>query len=240
MADGGGGRTVYVVDSMGGELGAATTARLLAPYAGPFRGEHVRARERPDWWAILRALEAGRGAAVIFTGSKAGVGDAEPWIRDLLAFTRDLAETDGVPVLGICFGHQALARATGGEVVARPPLRRAVEEIEVLEPAPIFEGLAPRFRAVVSHQDHVVALGPGFRAIARAGYTPIHAQRHASRPIFAVQSHPEHCRALMAIDEREYPASSWSAVREQDLEAARGPRILENFAALVRAEEAPA
>lgn len=138
-----------------------------------------------------------------------------------------------MPVLGICFGHQALARATGGEVVARPPVRRAVEEIEVTEEAPIFEGLAPRFRAVVAHQDHVTALGPGFRAIARAGYTPIHAQRHATRPIFAVQSHPEHCRALMAIDEKEYPQSSWSAVTDADLEAAKGPRILENFARFV-------
>ena len=79
----------------------------------------------------------------------------------------------------------------------------------------------------------MTALGAGFRAIARAGYTPIHAQRHATRPIFAVQSHPEHSRALMAIDEKEYPQSSWSAVTDADLAAATGPRILENFARFV-------
>jgi GMP synthase-like glutamine amidotransferase len=226
-------KTVYVIDSMGGDLGAETARRLAAPYAARFRTEHVRARERPDWRALLAALEAGRGAGVLYTGSKAGVNDGEPWIADLLAFTRDLAEVDGPPVLGICFGHQALAAATGGRVEARPPLHRAVEEIEVTEAAPVFDGLAPRFRAVVSHQDHVAALGPGWRPIARAGYTAIHGIRHATRPIFGVQSHPEHCRALMAIDEREYPKSSWAAVREEDIARADGPRILENFARLV-------
>lgn len=227
--------TVFVIDSMGGELGAETARRLAAPYEGRFATAHVRARERPDWTAIRRALEAGRGAAVLYTGSKSGVNDGEPWIRDLLAFTRDLCEIDGVPVLGICFGHQALARATGGVVVSRPPVRRAIEEIEVTEPAPIFEGLAPRFRAVVSHADHVVSLGARFRPIARAHYTPIHAFRHEARPIFGVQSHPEHCRDLMRIDEREYPQSTWSMVSDDDLARAEGPRILENFARFVSA-----
>jgi GMP synthase-like glutamine amidotransferase len=228
-------KRVYVIDSMDGELGAETSRRLLAPYEGAFETERVRSRERPDWRRILRDLEAGRGAAVIYTGSKACVNDPDPWVRDLLAFTRDLVATDGIPVLGICFGHQAIAKATGGAVESRPPVRRAVAEIEVLEPeTPIFAGLGPRFRAVVSHQDHVVSFGEGFRATARADYTPFHGLRHERRPIFTVQSHPEHCRALMEIDEREYPPARWTSVSDADLEAADGRRILENFAALVR------
>ena len=59
--------------------------------------------------------------AYVITGSKADAFDDEPWILQLLAFVRELQQRR-IRLLGICFGHQIIARALGGEfdaVVAR-------------------------------------------------------------------------------------------------------------------------
>lgn len=238
-------RKILIIDSMGRDLGAETSRRLAAPYAGRFATERVDARARPDWRAILGAVSGGEVAGILYTGSKAGVYEPDAWIRDLLGFTRDLVALEPprpVPVLGICFGHQLLAEATAGPgaVEARPPAERGVREIAIApEPAaracPIFEGLPARFRAVVTHQDHVLRVAPEFQVIASAEYTPNHAVRHRARPIFGVQSHPEACRPLMEIDEREYGHRNWAALDERALASADAPRMLESFARLVAA-----
>jgi GMP synthase (glutamine-hydrolysing) len=231
-------RKLFVLDSMGRDLGAAMTASIARPFAGRFPLERIEARARPDWRAVLEAIARGDVAAVVYSGSKAGVYEREPWIAELIAFTRDLVALEparATPVLGICFGHQLLAEATAGPgaVEARPPVRRGIAEVEVLRDAPIFAGLPrPRFRAVITHQDHVARVGAGFDVIARADYTPIHAQAHRERPIFGVQSHPEHGRATFDVDEREYAHRHWACVPPEDLARAEGPRILDAFADL--------
>lgn len=55
----------------------------------------------------------------ITSGSKYGVNDDFPWIRQLEQFVRQL-KAESVPYVGICFGHQMLARALGGEVTLAP------------------------------------------------------------------------------------------------------------------------
>ncbi|MCC6521199.1 MAG: gamma-glutamyl-gamma-aminobutyrate hydrolase family protein [Polyangiaceae bacterium] len=58
-------------------------------------------------------------AALIITGSAAHVPAREPWILACEALLRPLVAR-GVPTLGLCFGHQLLAQALGGEVAANP------------------------------------------------------------------------------------------------------------------------
>ena len=91
-------RKVLIVDSMGGDLGVATTRRLAAPYEGRFETVRVEARERPGWAAVLGSVRRGEVAGVLYTGSKAGVYEKDPWIADLLAevqFGGRIAEIHG-------------------------------------------------------------------------------------------------------------------------------------------------
>ena len=52
----------------------------------------------------------------LISGARASVVDDEPWITDLLGVVRELDRT-GSPTVGVCFGHQLLALALGGEVL---------------------------------------------------------------------------------------------------------------------------
>ena len=231
-------RKVLIIDCMGRELGAAMSKRVAETYEGRLPTVRIQARAQPEWAGVLDQLRAGLYAGVIFTGSKAGVYEPEPWIEELLAFTRDLVALEPrapTPVLGICFGHQLIAEATAGPdaVAAQPPVRRGIAEIEVTGDAPIFDGMPRRFRAIITHQDHVLRIAPQFEVVARADYTPIHAVRHREKPIFGVQFHPEHCRATMAADEREYAHHHWESMHDTALSAAEGPRVLDNFARIV-------
>ena len=98
----------------------------------------------------------------------------------------------GVPVLGICYGMQIIAQLEGSEVtVGRREYGRA--ELTVIEPEDLFHGFLPEEPTQVwcSHADHVDQPPAGYRALASTETLPVAAFRHAERPIFGVQFHPE-------------------------------------------------
>src|ERR1700689_2703663 len=70
----------------------------------------VRERQLPR---SISAFEA-----YVITGSSAGVYDDLPWIKDLMAFLRNARGRS--KLIGICFGHQAMAQAFGGSVLKSP------------------------------------------------------------------------------------------------------------------------
>lgn len=79
----------------------------------------------PDWRFSYLSVTEGRLPplpaqvdGVVFSGSPASVNEDALWIRDVLALIRDL-HARRVPMFGICFGHQAIAKALGGRVAAR-------------------------------------------------------------------------------------------------------------------------
>ncbi|NOZ82527.1 MAG: GMP synthase subunit A [Euryarchaeota archaeon] len=96
-----------------------------------------------------------------------------------------------VPILGICLGHQLIARVFGGEVREAEVGEYAEEEIIVDEEDEILRGLAPSFTAWVSHRDEVSKLPPGFVRLAHSASCEIEAMAHESLPVYGVQFHPE-------------------------------------------------
>ncbi|MDY6780118.1 MAG: GMP synthase subunit A [Halobacteria archaeon] len=99
--------------------------------------------------------------------------------------------TGDVPVLGICLGHQIIAREMGGAVSSGEYGGFADVEVDFLERDGLFEGLGSRVSTWASHGDEVVELPDGFVRTARSDVCEIEAMRHDDEPIYGVQWHPE-------------------------------------------------
>ncbi len=97
----------------------------------------------------------------------------------------------GLPILGICYGMQALAHTGGGTV--EPTDRREYGEAHLGDMAddPLFAGLDGQTQVWMSHRDSVVGLPAGWRSLARTANCPHAVMRHTERPWWGLQFHPE-------------------------------------------------
>jgi len=132
-------------------------------------------------------------AGIVLSGGPSSVYDeGAPQVADWM-----LAR--GVPVLGVCYGLQALAwKLAGSEAVARGA--RGGEyghaTIERVDPAgagesPLFRGVARSTSVWMSHGDGVATLPPGFRHVARSATCPLAAVEDRARALYGIQFHPE-------------------------------------------------
>lgn len=147
-----------------------------------------------------RAGNAGAAfAGVIVTGSGAMVTDRLPWSERTAAWLGDAARA-GMPVLGICYGHQLIAHALGGEVGDNPSGREmGTVELEVAPGAEgdaLFAGLPDRFPAQATHLQSVLRMPEGATLLARSAGDPCHAFRWGEAT-WGVQFHPEFSTAHM-------------------------------------------
>ncbi len=98
----------------------------------------------------------------------------------------------GVPVLGICYGHQAMARAAGGTVEHSDVAEFGKTQLDVTTSTSLlFADLPQRQDVWMSHRDAVVEAPPGFTSVAATPGAPVAAMEHRSAPLFGVQFHPE-------------------------------------------------
>jgi GMP synthase-like glutamine amidotransferase len=133
--------------------------------------------------------EAGAFDAAIITGSAAGVYEDAPWIGDLLDWIR--AAKGRTRLVGVCFGHQAMAQALGGRVEKSERgwgvgLHRY--QVESVEP-----WMTPAAAAVAipaSHQDQVVEKPADARVLLRSDFTPFAGLAWGEDAI-SFQAHPE-------------------------------------------------
>jgi len=136
--------------------------------------------------------DPGRFDRIIVSGSRASCLDTSPWVIELDQFIRRAIDM-GKPLLGVCYGHQALCRAVGGlEHVGKslvPEL--GWTEIEVLEARGLFAGFPKRFHSFSSHYEEVRSLPSGLTRLAQSADCAIQACQLGNAPVFGVQFHPE-------------------------------------------------
>jgi GMP synthase-like glutamine amidotransferase len=124
--------------------------------------------------------------AWITTGSRYSVNDDEPWIRQLEQFVREVAKKE-VPFVGVCFGHQLIAKALGGTVVKSDRgWGVGAKEVEVREDL----GLGPSYRVITSHQDQIDSLPPGAEILGWNEHCPI-SMLGVGENMIGIQGHPE-------------------------------------------------
>ncbi|MEM9182618.1 MAG: glutamine-hydrolyzing GMP synthase [Pseudomonadota bacterium] len=144
-------------------------------------------------WDAPEALITGlKPSGVVLSGGPESVhGDSTPQLPECLVEL-------GVPILGICYGMQALAAYFGGTVEAADRREFGYASVEPVGKSPLLDGLSDResdqpreLDVWMSHGDHVVVVPEGFECVARTASAPIAAMQDLDRKIFALQWHPE-------------------------------------------------
>ena len=134
------------------------------------------------------ALERLKPKAVILSGGPASVTEfgtprAPDWVFQA-----------GLPVLGICYGEQAMVAQMGGGVEGGHHREFGRAELDITADTPLFEGVwkkGERDTVWMSHGDRVTRLPPGFKVVGVSKGAPFAAIADEKRKLYAVQFHPE-------------------------------------------------
>ncbi len=140
---------------------------------------------RPD--LKLEAIRALAPQGIILSGGPASVEAADSPRCDPGVFELDL------PVLGICYGLQLMAKLLGGRIDRTAHREFGPADVEVTQARGPFAGFqkGERLKVWMSHGDRVEALPPGFSPIGQTQSAPFAAAAHDSKPIYGLQFHPE-------------------------------------------------
>ena len=185
-------------------------------------------------------------SAVVVTGSPAMVTEELAWIKQSEAFLLEAVKAE-MPVLGICFGHQLLAKALGGKVGWHKQGREigttTVELGKGAESDILFAGLPDTFPVHVSHMQSVLEPPSGSAILASNDFDPHHGLCFAKNA-WGIQFHPEFNENITSLYIRE----RYDQIKSEGLDpdvllskvepAPASASILGRFAALVTEREA--
>jgi GMP synthase (glutamine-hydrolysing) len=139
---------------------------------------------------VVRDVDAAEVRARAPIGIVLSGGPASVYAEDAYRLDPDILEL-GIPVLGICYGHQVIAHSLGGEVVRTDRAEFGKTTLGVRRPSALFDGLPDSQTVWMSHRDSVAAPPPGFSVTAATDHSPVAAMEDPDRGLCGVQFHPE-------------------------------------------------
>ena len=128
-------------------------------------------------------LEAAKG--IILSG-----GPASVFAEDVPAFNPEILNLSQ-PILGLCYGHQLMAKHFGGSVANTGQGEFGKASLRQLNPSPLWKDVTDNSQVWMSHQDSVTELPQGFQVIGETISGSLAALQHQERPLFSLQFHPE-------------------------------------------------
>jgi len=190
----------------------------------------------------LPALE--ETAGIVITGSAAMVSHREDWSEETAQWLKQAVDA-GLPVLGVCYGHQLLAHALGGKVGPNPNGRQigtvTTKSLEASMSDPLLGHLPQEYSSQTSHSESVLELPPNAQRLATSPLDDNFAIRFAEK-VWGVQYHPEFSAPVMS----KYINYRSDALREEGLnpdellakitDTEQALSVLRRFSELVKAQ----
>ena len=167
-------RPVLVVDF------GAQYAQLIARRV---REARVYSEIVPHTWSVERMLAKDPAAIILSGGPSSVYADGAPSVDPALFVA-------GVPVLGICYGFQAMARALGGTVARTGLSEFGGTRVAVADAGTLLGGSSAEYSVWMSHGDAVHEAPLGFRLLATSAGSPVAAFEDAERRLYGLQWHP--------------------------------------------------
>lgn len=123
--------------------------------------------------AVPKDMDGAQGLVVL--GSPASPLEDAPWVSRTMDLIRRAHEAE-MPVIGICMGHQLIARALGGTVEKLPAISLGFEPVELTvagQTETMLAGMPWRVMQFQSHEHHVAKAPPGATVLAKSATTPV-------------------------------------------------------------------
>lgn len=130
----------------------------------------------------IEEIEAKNPIGLILGGGPSieGAGNSEEYIKHF-----------DIPILGICLGHQLIAKAYGGQIDTSNTESYAKVEINIVNDENLFSGLAPKMEVWSSHKDEVKSIPDDFEILANSNLCDVESFKHTEKDVYGIQFHPE-------------------------------------------------
>jgi len=145
---------------------------------------------RLNVWAQILPPDADVGLVQDAAGIILSGGPSSVYAEDRPPFNEQILHA-GVPVLGLCYGHQLICHHLGGRVERGDTMEFGAAELDVLQATGVLSGLRSREPIWMSHRDLVAQIPEGFQILGVTDDCPVAVMGDDDRRIYGLQFHPE-------------------------------------------------